>query len=194
MSPTRSWPPSRSSQAAGGVAPHRKSDGPPSPEHSVYLVSSGPSSRSSGRLPFWTSTAGLPIRTPLCNIHRQPPMGRPYAVLGAPHLHRVPRSDTVLRPRRARAHPRLRLRPVHAPRLRSLRLPNPPGQPGILLPAPSPPIRASRRPITTPSALAALSRRVATRILVSPALPRHLVPHPTSLPATKGPLNFLSVK
>ena len=48
----------------------------------------------------------------------------------------------------------------------------------------------------TPSSrrsLATLSRRVATRILVSPALPRHLLPHPTSLPASTGPLNFLSV-
>ncbi len=64
--------------------------------------------------------------------------------------HRAPRSDTDLRPHRARAHPRLRVRPVHARRLRSLRLPNPAGQPGILLPAPYPPIRASRRPVTTP--------------------------------------------
>ena len=107
--------------------------------------------------------------------------------------HRAPRSNTRLRPRRARPHPRFRVRPVHARRLRPLRLPLS-GRLGMLFPASSPPIRASRRPITTRWALAALSRRVATRLLVSPALPRHLLPHPTSLPASTGPLNFLSVE
>ena len=48
--------------------------------------------------------------------------------------------------------------------------------------------------LSSPRSLATLSRRVAPRLLVSPPLPRHLVPHPTSLPATKDPLNFLSVK
>jgi len=45
--------------------------------------------------------------------------------------------------------PRLRIRPVPARRLLPLRLPES-GRPGILLPAPSPPIRASHRPSTTP--------------------------------------------
>jgi hypothetical protein len=74
--------------------------------------------------------------------HKPPPLS---PARGPPQS----RSDTGLRPRRARAHLLLRVRPVPARRLRSLRLPLS-GRLGILLPASSPPIRASRRPITTP--------------------------------------------
>lgn len=67
------------------------------------------------------------------------------------------------------------------------------GQLGILFPPSSRQSTHLGGPVPLPELLPHSRARVAPRILVSPALPRHLVPDPTSRPASKGPLSFLSV-